>query len=174
MASTPATVKSYLASLPPDRRAAIQQVRDVILDRLPKGYEEGIAAGALVYSVPLSVLPDTYNGHALWYAALASQKNYMVVYLMSVYGDKDGERKFRARFKEDGKKLDMGKSCVRFKRVEDLSLGAIGDVIARHSVDDWVKVYQSSRAKVKGQPAKAAGGTRAGAATTRSRPGKRR
>jgi hypothetical protein len=141
------TVTQYLDSLPADRRAALETVRNVILKNLPKGYQEEMNGGVIAYSVPLSRLPETYNGHPLWYTALASQKNYMVVYLMSVYGDKKTLAWFTSRYKASGKKLDMGKSCVRFKALADLPLDLIGEVIARTPVDDWVKIYQQSRKK---------------------------
>ena len=173
MASKPTTVKDYLASLPNDRRAAMEQVRKVIVDNLPKGYEEGKALGMLMYSVPLSVLPNTYNGQPLCYAALASQKSHMSVHLMPLYGDKATEAWFRAEFRARGKKLDMGKSCVRFKRVEDLPLDLIGDVVRKYPMAQWVSVYERSRASARpARKASAARGTRAARATARPRPGK--
>lgn len=147
MKSDATTVKGYLESLPAERRAAIEKVREVILENLPKGYQESISLGMLAYSVPLSHLSDTYNGQPLWYAALASQKNYMAVYLMTVYGDKKMEQWFRARYKACGKKLDMGKSCIRFKTVDDLPLDLIGEVIAKVPLDEWVERYRQSRQK---------------------------
>ncbi|HET7218164.1 MAG TPA: DUF1801 domain-containing protein [Vicinamibacterales bacterium] len=173
MASKPTTVKEYLASLPNDRRAAMEQVRKVIVDNLPKGYEEGTALGMLMYSVPLSVLPNTYNGQPLCYAALASQKNYMSVHLMPLYGDKKTEAWFRSEFKARGKKLDMGKSCVRFKNVDDLPLDLIGDVIRKFPMAQWVSLYEQSRASARPARKKSgAGGTRAAKATARPRPGR--
>jgi hypothetical protein len=147
MKSTAKTPEEYLASLPADRREAISAVREVIKKNLPQGYQEHIAAGIISYDVPLTDLPDTYNGHPLCYAALASQKNYMVVYLMSVYGDKKSEQWFKSRYKASGKKLDMGKSCVRFKKLDDLPLDLIGEVIARIPMEEWIRVYRQSRKK---------------------------
>jgi hypothetical protein len=163
------TVQEYLESLPTDRRAAIADVRRVILERLPPGYEEASAAGMLTYQVPLSVLPDTYNGHPLWYIALASQKNYMTVHLMPLYADAKAEQAFRAQVKARGKKLDMGKACVRFKSVDDLALDAIGDVVAKYSVETWVSVYRQSRktAPAPKKATRAAAGTRAARARAR-------
>jgi hypothetical protein len=163
--STASTPKQYLDSLPQDRRDAIQKVRKVILDNLPTGYEELVGGGMLMYSVPLSRLPNTYNGQPLCYAALASQKQYMAVYLMNIYGDKKTLGWFRARFKEAGKKLDMGKSCVRFKRVDDLPLDVIGEAIAKVPLERWVSLYEESRKKTRtSRPGRAARGTRAAAA----------
>jgi Domain of unknown function (DU1801) len=155
------TAAEYLASLPPDRRKSIAAVRKVILGNLPKGYEESIGIGMLMYCVPLSRCPDTYNGHPLCYVALASQKNYMSLYLMSVYGHKPTEQWFREQFKARGKKLDMGKSCVHFKTLDDLPLDVIAETVARVPVDTWVSLYQQSRKKPAASRAKAAGaGTR--------------
>jgi hypothetical protein len=147
MKSTAKTPEEYLASLPPDRRAAIAAVREVIKKNLPKGYQETVSGGVISYVVPFTHLPETYNGQPLWYAALASQKNYMAVYLMSAYADKKGEQWFKSRYKASGKKLDMGKSCVRFKKLDDLPLDLIGEVIARTPMEEWIRVYRQSRKK---------------------------
>lgn len=141
------TVKGFLAELPPDRKAAIEAVRAVILKNLPAGYEETAQWGMISYVVPLSRYPNTYNGQALAIASLASQKNYMSLYLMGVYGHKPTEEWFRKEFAASGKKLDMGKSCVRFKKLDDLPLDVIGKVIARVPVDAYLRVYESSRKK---------------------------
>jgi hypothetical protein len=146
MARTASTgVKEYLDTLPPERRTQIQKVRKVILENLPKGYEEAVNFGMITYEVPLAKFPDTYNKRPLQYAALASQKNYMSVYLMNVYGDKSSEQWFRARFEDAGKKLDMGKSCVRFKTIDDLPLEVIGEAIARTPLDDFVRRAEQAR-----------------------------
>ena len=140
---------AYVKSLPAERREAISHVRKVILENLPEGYEETVDFGMLAYVVPLKRFPDTYNGHALAIAALASQKNYMAVYLMCVYGSKPLARWFQSAFKKAGKKLDMGKSCVRFKSIDDLPLDVIGEAIGRVSVDAFLKIYEKSRRNVK-------------------------
>ena len=167
--SAPATTPAaYVKSVAPDHRDAIQAVRQVILDNLPKGYEEMVLGGMLMYVVPLSRLSDTYNGHPLCYVALASQKNYMSVYLMSVYGDKPTETWFREQFKARGKTLDMGKSCVRFKRLEDLPLDVIGETVSRVPMEKWVSVYQQSRKKpAAARRGRSGGGTRAAGARAR-------
>jgi hypothetical protein len=168
MAPKSTTVKAYLDALPRERRAAIQKVRKVILDNLPKGYEEMPSRGMLMYSVPLSVLPKTYNGQPLCYVALASQKQYMSVYLMPLYGDKNTEQWFRDQFKERGRKLDMGKSCVRFTAVDDLPLDVIGEVVRKYPMEQWVSLYEQSR-KTRRASQTASGGreTRAAAAKAR-------
>ena len=146
MASTSATtVDEYIASLPEDRRTAITAVRDVVRRNLPPGYEEGMQFGMIGYFVPLSRLPDTYNGQPLSLAALASQKRHMALYLNSVYGNPETERWFRERYEEAGKELDMGKSCLRFRRIDDLPLEVIGEVIARTPLDAFVERYEALR-----------------------------
>ncbi len=147
MAKKAATVAEYLNGLTPERRDAIEQVRNVILDNLPKGYQESLTYGVLSYEVPLSRLPDTYNGQPLSYVALGSQKNYMSLYLMNIYGDPKAARWFKSAYKAKGKKLDMGKSCVRFKTVEDLPLDLVAEVVGRTPIEDWIRIYRESRAK---------------------------
>jgi Domain of unknown function (DU1801) len=166
-ATTPTTPAAYVKTLPPERQEAIQAVRKVVLDNLPEGYEEIVLGGMLMYSVPLSRLPDTYNGHPLAYVALASQKNYMSLYLMSVYGHKPTEQWFRDQFKARGKKLDMGKSCVRFKQVDDLPLDVIGEVVARIPMEKWISAYQQARTPAASRSKQSARGTRGGAARAR-------
>src|SRR6185369_13191065 len=97
-----------------DRRAVVAAVRKIILKNLPKGFQETINWGMISYEVPLERCPETYNGQPLSYAALAAQKNYYGLYLMPVYGNKKLETFLRDAFKKAGKKLDMGKACVRF------------------------------------------------------------
>lgn len=125
------TVDEYLAELPPDRRDAIAGVREVILGQMPDGYEETMQSGMIGYVIPLERYPVTYNRQPLVYAALASQKSYMSLYLMNIYGDEDTEKWFREQYRASGKKLNMGKSCVRFKTLEDLPLGVIRQAIGR-------------------------------------------
>ncbi len=136
------TVKEYLAELPPDRRKEIETVRTVILANLPKGYEECMSYGMIGYVIPLSRYPETYNKQPLAIAALAAQKNYMSVYLMCVYGEKQYMDWFKKSFEASGKKLDMGKSCVRFKKSDDLPLDVIGEAIAKVSVENYIKFYE--------------------------------
>lgn len=145
MRSEATTVDQYLAELPDDRRDAIETVRDTILVNLPDGYVEEMNFGMITYAVPLATYPDTYNGQPLMYAALASQKNHMAVYLSGVYAD-DGQRDaFLDKYRETGKRLDMGKSCVRFRRIDDLPVELIGDTIAAIDVDTFIDVYEASR-----------------------------
>lgn len=142
MKSTAKTVDEYVQGLPPDRREAISAVRAVILAHLPKGYEECMSYGMIGYVVPHSIYPAGYHCDPklpLPYANLGSQKNHMALYLMCVYGDKATEEWFRKAWKATGKKLDMGKSCVRFKKLEDVSLEVVGQVIARVPVKEYIR-----------------------------------
>jgi uncharacterized protein YdhG (YjbR/CyaY superfamily) len=143
--SDAATVEEYIASLPPDRREAVSAIREVILKHLPDGYEEGMQYGMIGYYVPLSRLAKTYNGQPLSYAALASQKNYISVYLNGIYADPDGEAWFRAEYAKTGRKPNMGKSCVRFRKPADVPLDLIGQTIAREPVDDFIAHFHASR-----------------------------
>ena len=143
--TTATTVDEYLAELPADRRAAVEAVRKVILEHLPKGYEETMQFGMIGYVIPLERYPVTYNGMPLEYAALASQKNYMSLYLMNIYGDPEAERWFVEQYRASGKKLDMGKSCVRFKKLENLPIDLVGKAVARTSVDEFIELYETSR-----------------------------
>ena len=146
MARTKAkTVNGYLAELLPERREAIEAVRKVILDHLPDGFEETLQFGMIAYVIPLERYPETYNKQPLQYAALASQKNYMSLYLMNIYGDPETQQWFVDEYRASGKKLDMGKSCVRFNKLEDLPVDLIGEAIARTSVGDFIKLYEASR-----------------------------
>ena len=145
MRSDATTVEEYLTELPDDRRVAIETVRDVIIENLPVGYVEEMNWGMISYSVPLERYPDTYNGQPLLYAALASQKNHMAVYLTGVYADEDRRDGFLSQYRETGKRLDMGKSCVRFRQIDDLPVELIGDTIAAMDVDAFIEVYEASR-----------------------------
>jgi len=148
------SVKEYMAELPADQRKSIEAVRKVILANLPKGYEEGIDFGMIVYYIPLSRYPDTYNKHPLGVAALAAQKNYLSVYLTCVYGDTKYMQWFKKAFEAAGKKLDMGKCCVRFKTADDLPLDVIGEVVAKVPVEEYIKYYEAARNQYAAQKAK--------------------
>lgn len=147
MKDTAKDPESYLAKQPPDRRAALSAVRQVIRANLPNGYEESMGSGMLVYAVPVTRYPKLPKKQALWYAALAAQKNYNSLYLMSVYGSREHEKKLREGFAKAGKKLDMGKSCIRFQSADDLPLDVIGELIASMPVDTWIAIFESSRKK---------------------------
>jgi uncharacterized protein YdhG (YjbR/CyaY superfamily) len=147
MATTKATtVAQYLAQLPAERRAALARVRSVIRKHLPRGYRESMSWGMIAYEVPLSRHPKTYNGRPLLYAALAAQKGYSTLHLMPVYGNATLARRLKEGFKKAGKKLDMGKACIRFHRAEDLALDAVGKAVASTPLKRFIG-YAASRRK---------------------------
>lgn len=168
MQSQAKTVAEYLASLPDDRRKAIEAVRNVIRKNLDKGYEERMSYGMIGYVVPHSIYPAGYHcdpKQPLPFAGLASQKNHISVYLMSVYGQ--DEDWFRKEWAKSGKKLDMGKCCVRFKKLEDANLDVIGQAVKRLPVPSFIKMYESNLqearvARESRQNAKAASQARSG------------
>ena len=154
MKSSATTVEEYLQGLPADRRAAINAVRQAILASLPEGYVECMSYGMIGYVVPHNIYPAGYHCDPklpLPYACLGSQKNHMALHLMTVYGDPAMEKWFRNVWAATGKKLDMGKACVRFKKLEDVPLDVIGQVIARVPVKDYIarveKLIGATRSK---------------------------
>jgi hypothetical protein len=157
MQSEAVTVEAYLRSLPDDRRLAIGAVRDVILKNLDSSYEEGMQYGMIGYYVPHRVYPRGYRcdpKQPLPFASLASQKNYMSLYLMSVYcGCVDDSpanehaRWFREAWARTGKKLDMGKACIRFKKVESLALDVIGEAVKRVPASRYIEFCEASFAR---------------------------
>jgi uncharacterized protein YdhG (YjbR/CyaY superfamily) len=144
MRSEASTVDEYLSELPPDRRQAIETVRRVILENLPEGYEEVMNWGMITYQVPLETYPDTYNKKPLMYAALASQKNHMAIYLMGIYMNDEAKREFETAYKESGKRLDAGKSCVRFRKLGDLPLPLIGRSIASLEIGELIRQVEKA------------------------------
>ena len=157
MVSSRATsVASYIAALPDDRRILIAAIRDVVRKSLPKGYEEGMLWGMIGWYVPLSRYPAGYHtqpNQPLPLAALASQKQYVSLYLMGTYCGcaepgldltADAEW-FRTALRATGKKLNMGKACVRFKRPADVALDVVGEAIRRLPVETYIRRYESVR-----------------------------
>ncbi|MFC1509255.1 DUF1801 domain-containing protein [Candidatus Omnitrophota bacterium] len=148
MKSSASTVEQYLSELPTERSETIKAVRTIILKNLPPGYEEAMNWGMITYQVPLETCPDTYNKKPLMYAALASQKNHMAVYLTGIYMDDEVRQTFEERYRTTGRRYDVGKSCVRFRKLEDLPLPLIGESIAMFGVDEFVRQFnevQSAR-----------------------------
>jgi hypothetical protein len=141
------TAAEYLESLPPERREVVAAVRQVILDHLPAGYEERMNWGVLSYEIPLSRYPETYNGQPLTYVGLAAQKYYYALYLTCVYQDPRQLARLEEAVARAGKKLDMGKSCVRFKRLDALPLAAIGEIVASTTPDDYIARYEAARSR---------------------------
>lgn len=170
MQSKAATVAEYIASLPPDRREAVEAVRAVILKNLDKGYGEGMSYGMMGYFVPHSIYPAGYHcdpKQPLPFAGIASQKQGISVYLMGLYiggdegsGEETAEsRWFRDAWAKTGKKLDMGKSCVRFKKLEDVALDVLGEAIRRVPAKLYIERYlqnletRGTRGKTENRPA---------------------
>lgn len=141
------TVKAYLASQPEDRRATLEAVRKVILANLDKDYEEGMQYGMIGYYIPHRVYPAGYHcdpRQPMPFAGLASQKNYMSLHLMCVYLDPKHAEWFQKAWAATGKKLDMGKACIRFKKVEDLALDVLGEAIKRVPARKYIERMESN------------------------------
>lgn len=151
--SQAATIEEYLAELPPERRELVVRMRDLVNQHLPAGYEESMSWGMICWGIPLSRYPDTYNGQPLGYAALGAQKNYYALHLTCLYMDPEQADRFARAFGTAGKKLDMGKGCVRFRAIDDLPLDVVGETIARTSPDEYIALYERARSS---RPKKAA------------------
>jgi uncharacterized protein YdhG (YjbR/CyaY superfamily) len=141
------TPEEYLAELPESRREIVSSIRDVILENLPEGFQEKMNWGMIAYEVPLDRYPDTYNGQPLMYMALAAQKNHYAVYSSGVYMSPEGEEWVKEEFRKAGKKLDMGKSCIRFRTLEEVPLEVIGKIARGHSVEDFLAGFEAARRK---------------------------
>jgi uncharacterized protein YdhG (YjbR/CyaY superfamily) len=145
MRSEASTVEEYIEGLPDDRREAISAVREVILENLPKGIEESMNWGMIAYEVPLAVFPNTYNKQPMTYAALASQKRHMAVYLSCIYSFPGSAKNFEEEYRMTGKRYDVGKSCVRFRTLEDLPLELIGKTIGSLDMQTFIADSEASR-----------------------------
>lgn len=141
------TVEEYLRELPEDRREVVCTVRDMIVRSLTDGYVEAMNWGMITWEIPLERYPTTYNGQPLGYVALAAQKNSYSLYLMGGYVDPAQEEELREAFRREGKKLDMGKSCVRFKKAADLPLEHIARFIGSTTPEQYITRYEASRAR---------------------------
>lgn len=145
VSSTAVTPEDYLTSLPEDRRKIISSVRDVILENLPAGFQENMNWGMLSYEIPLETYPNTYNGQPLWTACLAAQKQYNAIYLFAVYQDANALQQLLDGYAKMGIKPDIGKSCIRFKRLDQLPLAVIGELISDVSVEGLIRIYEQAR-----------------------------
>ncbi|MDQ3079699.1 MAG: DUF1801 domain-containing protein [Pseudomonadota bacterium] len=145
VSSNAATVSDYLSELEPERRKEIETVRDIVNMALPAGYVEIMAYGMIGWVIPLADYPDTYNKQPLAYAGLAAQKNSNSLYLNCAYASPDRTDQFRKAWAASGKKLDMGKSCIRFNRADDLALDVIRDEIAATTPAEFIAVYERTR-----------------------------
>ena len=147
MASDAATPQEYLAGLDDDRRARIEPVYRLLRDAMPDGYEETVAYGMITWQVPLATFPDTYNGQPLAYASLAAQKKHNALYLMGLYLDSAADVEFRRRWTEDGSKLDMGKSCLRFQDPAALRTDLLAETVAATPPDRLIELHEKARAR---------------------------
>lgn len=145
MQSAAATVEQYLAELPDERRAVMSEVLNVLRDNMPAGYVETMAWGMISFEIPLETYPTTYNKQPLVYCALAAQKNGYSLYLIGCYGSEAAREKFESGYRASGKKMDLGKSCVRFKKIDDLPLDVVAESVASISVDAYIAAYEASR-----------------------------
>jgi len=142
----PATPQEYLAALEHHRGELLQKVHDLVTAAMPAGYAEALAFGMITWAVPLERYPTTYNKQPLSYVALAAQKRYNSLYLMAMYAGSALEEDFRRRWAAGGRTLDMGKSCLRFRRLDDLDLDLLAETVAATSVEDYIALYESARA----------------------------
>jgi len=143
--SNATSVNEYLNEIPPERKRELSIVRAQIIKSLNKGFSEAMNWGMISYEVPLKTFAETYNGKPLMFAALASQKDHMALYLTTVYADPEINKWFRYKFEESGHKLDMGDSCIRFKSASDLPLDVISEIISRTNVDEFVAYFKRKR-----------------------------
>ena len=150
------TPAQYIASLPADRAKTIATVRALVNRHMPRGYDECMAWGTIGWTIPLSRYPDTHNQQPLYYVGLSSQKNYCSLYLMSAFWSASHLAQLKEAFKAAGKKLEMGGCCVHFRSPDDLPLQAIGKLIAAISSEQWIEMYEQTRAKTKAGRGKAA------------------
>ena len=145
MRSEAVSIEEYLDSLPSERGEVLQTVRNTILKNLPDGYEEAFNWGMITNQVPLKVYPETYNKQPLMYAALAAQKNHTAVYLMGIYTDPERQKDFEKAYRVTGKRYDVGKSCVRFRKLDDLPLDVLGEAIASIEMSEFVDLVKSAQ-----------------------------
>ena len=148
MQSKATTPEQYLSELPEDRKEAMLKLRNAIKENLPQGFEEVISYGMLGYVVPHSIYPSGYHCNPklpLPFINLASQKNFIALYHMGIYANKNLESWFVSEYPKHVKsKLDMGKSCIRFKKMEDIPFDFIGELAAKLSVEDWISIYEKA------------------------------
>jgi uncharacterized protein YdhG (YjbR/CyaY superfamily) len=147
--SSASTVAAYLAELPESRRSVIAVLRQRIRASLPKGYAENMSWGVIAYEIPLKRYPATHNGKPLFYMGLAAQKNKYTLYSTSAYMDPAMTKRVLEAFKATGRRLDMGKSCIHFRSLEDLPLDVVDELAAHLSVDEYIAWYESVRPKKK-------------------------
>lgn len=139
------TPEAYLDELEPERAAFVARLRNLVNANLPAGYVERMSWGMISWEVPLETYPDTYNGQPLVYAALAAQKNHTALYLNCVYASEERSERMRSAWAATGRKLDMGKSCLRFKRAEDVAEAVLAETIRSIPVERFIAEYEAGR-----------------------------
>lgn len=148
MTSQATSPEEYLANVPEERLSSLEKLRKVILDNLPKGFEEGMSYGMIGYYVPHSIYPNGYHCNTklpLPFMSFASQKNSINFYHMGIYANKELYDWFVSEYpKYSNRKLDMGKSCMRFKKPEDIPFQLIGELVQKISVQNWIETYESA------------------------------
>ena len=145
VSSKAATPEDYMAELPPERAALVSRLRDIVNANLPEGYVERMSWGMIGWEVPLETYSATYNGQPLVFAGLAAQKNHTALYLNCIYASEARTERLKAAWSAAGKKLDMGKSCMRFKRREDVAEDVLGEAIRSVPVEEFIAEYEASR-----------------------------
>jgi hypothetical protein len=145
VSSKAATVDGYLAELDEHSRVEVSALRELILKNLQPGYQEAMAFGMICYQVPLAISGSTYNKEPLVAVGIASQKHHLSLYLMGVYASKDSAMEFESRWQRSGKKLDMGKACVRFRALAGADLDAIAWAVGLYSPKEFADLYLAAR-----------------------------
>jgi Domain of unknown function (DU1801) len=144
-AARPTTVAAYLVSLTPEKRTVIEAARAFVHRHIPKGYAEFMNWGVINWGIPLEEFSDTYNGQPLCYVGLGAKKNYNSFYLMGAYDGSNGAKLLADAFKKAGKRLDMGKCCLRFKTLDDLELTSVAKLIAMSTPKDYIAYYKRTK-----------------------------
>ena len=143
-----ASVDDYLDQVPEDKKPSMEKLRAVILDNLPEGFEEQLSYGMPAYVVPFSIYPEGYHAKAkqpLPFISIASQKNFIAFYHMGIYSNPDLLAWFKENYaKQVITKLDMGKSCIRFKKPDNIPYDLLGELVRKITVQDWIKLYESN------------------------------
>ena len=147
VSSKAATPEAYIAELPSERQALVSRIRDLVNANLADGYVERMSWGMISWELPCERYPNTYNGQPLVYAGLAAQKNYTALYLNCIYASDERTQRLKTAYAAAGKKLDMGKSCLRFKKPEDLAEEVLADAIRSVAVEDFIQEYERSRTR---------------------------
>ncbi|MCT2562707.1 DUF1801 domain-containing protein [Chryseobacterium herbae] len=145
------SVADYISKIPEERQEVFKKLYDTVNDNLPKGFQEGVSYGMIGWNVPLETYPAGYHctpGSPLPFMGLASQKNFIAFYHMGIYANPELLDWFVTEYpKHSKRKLDMGKSCVRFKKIEDIPFELIAEVSKKMTVEDWINIYESQLKK---------------------------